>query len=858
MADNVIVSPLTNLEGSSAVQKVNENFNKLAEAFDKVLWKDGKEEVDNDLDLNGRKILNVGDPVEPTDLVRVKDLSGLISDVVFSPIRSNSFNSVVELAASNVENISAVLAEEGKAGTFTIRDYADFIDEVAADTSQVNFIRSNSDPSKVWVRTTILDFGASQVGTSSGSNVQDELDTKLGVGALTPPAGPWGIIATAGQTDFDVVGSEDYEIVVRLNGQPLTETIDYSRTGDVVTLLVPTSEDDAFEASAIRGVDQIAGISLRASGVGAVDEVGAETNVQTELVKNATSITVIKDSRPVNLLDYCTSNAQRAAVLAGTVGIDVPLALAIPAAAAVKRPILLPPGSVFTTTPGATISNPTGVPIYGNNSTIRKIGNGPLFRTGTTDDPAMNGARLVDGILPRGSTVIPVLAGSTGQFSVGQWVVITDRTSTQGGGGNNRRGEIHRIQAIDAVASTITLWAPTTYEYLGGAVGGGYARIVNAPLVSGACYKDMIIEMDDSIAAVTGDDAFACRWLLAPTFDNIIIRNFVQNGFRFENCLGWTVDNARFVVGGSATSADGTSSEGLTGYSYGVCEVGACSGGIISNSTAINIRHFYTTVATASTGGVPSDYGQPTGTKIVGCTSIFPKNAGFDTHEHGRDIQFLDCTVIGGHHVGLQVRAPGTVVKNFTCIDTLGCAVWIRGGATGNTYAADTIIDNVVARRTNLGVDFSGTDWREFGAVMDEASYTRGGRVYAQECGGPALMMYRNGGNNNGSWDRIEAVNVCELAQTNRFAVYVASGFSGVIDIHSIHHVNNRGRVVNALRGAGTLGTVRNREIYSSGHTGALTLMSGGMTLADSLPNITGLQAKIDDFETRISALEVA
>ena len=88
----------------------------------------------------------------------------------------NTYLDTAGLEESNVALISAVLAESGKAGTFTIRDYADFTAEVAADTGKVNYIQSTSDATKVWVRTSILSDQAAKVGTATGSNVQAELD----------------------------------------------------------------------------------------------------------------------------------------------------------------------------------------------------------------------------------------------------------------------------------------------------------------------------------------------------------------------------------------------------------------------------------------------------------------------------------------------------------------------------------------------------------------------------------------------------------------------------------------------------------------------------------------------------------
>jgi hypothetical protein len=77
---------------------------------------------------------------------------------------SGTYATTAALEAANTTDLSAILAEAGKAGTFTIRDYSSFTAQVTADTGKVNYIRSTSDATKVWVRTTILSNGSAGVG----------------------------------------------------------------------------------------------------------------------------------------------------------------------------------------------------------------------------------------------------------------------------------------------------------------------------------------------------------------------------------------------------------------------------------------------------------------------------------------------------------------------------------------------------------------------------------------------------------------------------------------------------------------------------------------------------------------------
>lgn len=105
---------------------------------------------------------------------------------------NSTYATTAELESADTANVSAILAETGKAGTFTTREYADFTAQVAADTGKVNYIRSVFNPTKVWVRTSILTAGAAQVGTAAGVTVETELSAKataLGIAATATNLG---------------------------------------------------------------------------------------------------------------------------------------------------------------------------------------------------------------------------------------------------------------------------------------------------------------------------------------------------------------------------------------------------------------------------------------------------------------------------------------------------------------------------------------------------------------------------------------------------------------------------------------------------------------------------------------------
>jgi len=66
-------------------------------------------------------------------------------------------------------------------------------------------------------------------------------------GLLSP--GPWAFVATAGQTTYTATGSAEFNIVITKNGDAITIADDFTRSGDIVTFLVPLTEGDVVEVS---------------------------------------------------------------------------------------------------------------------------------------------------------------------------------------------------------------------------------------------------------------------------------------------------------------------------------------------------------------------------------------------------------------------------------------------------------------------------------------------------------------------------------------------------------------------------------------------------------------------------------
>ncbi|SEI67912.1 hypothetical protein SAMN05518849_101532 [Sphingobium sp. AP50] len=98
-------------------------------------------------------------------------------DAMLQLIKQNqTWTSTADLEAAGISGGSAVLTENGKAGLFTIGDYATYAAQVEADTGKINYIRSTYDATKVWVRTSIQQQAAGQIGATGGATVQAELE----------------------------------------------------------------------------------------------------------------------------------------------------------------------------------------------------------------------------------------------------------------------------------------------------------------------------------------------------------------------------------------------------------------------------------------------------------------------------------------------------------------------------------------------------------------------------------------------------------------------------------------------------------------------------------------------------------
>lgn len=78
MGERVIVNPVTLPENSSFSPEINTALQKLANEFDKVLYKDGTEELSGHLNANSKRITNLPPPVTDSEPLRKGDIGNLV------------------------------------------------------------------------------------------------------------------------------------------------------------------------------------------------------------------------------------------------------------------------------------------------------------------------------------------------------------------------------------------------------------------------------------------------------------------------------------------------------------------------------------------------------------------------------------------------------------------------------------------------------------------------------------------------------------------------------------------------------------------------------------------------------------
>jgi hypothetical protein len=137
---NVTTTDITAIDNSSTVNSINNNIHTLRDEFDKVVYKDGREELTGDLDANSQRIINLpyaGSNSEPVVL-------GQIDDAILNAGGSIAAEALLRIAGDSARPTSATLAATGgaaligKTGGGTVQDaITSLTSSVATNTSDI-------------------------------------------------------------------------------------------------------------------------------------------------------------------------------------------------------------------------------------------------------------------------------------------------------------------------------------------------------------------------------------------------------------------------------------------------------------------------------------------------------------------------------------------------------------------------------------------------------------------------------------------------------------------------------------------------------------------------------------------------
>lgn len=91
MGTKVTLTPLTIEDNSSYENNLNNHLDTVADEFDNVMYRDGSLDMQGNLNMNSKRLLNVGAPVATTDAARLRDVTDLINQLLVNSEASLQF-----------------------------------------------------------------------------------------------------------------------------------------------------------------------------------------------------------------------------------------------------------------------------------------------------------------------------------------------------------------------------------------------------------------------------------------------------------------------------------------------------------------------------------------------------------------------------------------------------------------------------------------------------------------------------------------------------------------------------------------------------------------------------------------------
>jgi hypothetical protein len=514
----------------------------------------------------------------------------------------------------------------------------------------------------------------------------------------------------------------------------------------------------------------------------------------------------------LSVLDFIPT-ALHADIVAGTnvTPLTTYVQAAMDAAVTAKKDLFCPGGTYLIDDP---LDN-NGVHIRGERgrTTFVMSGAGSMF-TAFASDPTLASHTLASNAAP-GDLSLSLTAGHGASFAAGNTAVLLSEANVSAVDPTN----VAEFVTVRSVSSdTVNLRGPVKYTY----ATSDTAQLVAVTLLEGVGYSDFSIEMDDTVTPVAGGTyqaahALEFRFCKAPLVRGVTISKGVRAAIELVGCLNARIyDYTCRDMGSANNDTDGSSTLGVGGYGYAISERALNVGLVATNLHIERCRHGYTSGADYTWG-----YGSPQGSVISNGVHIDSKEAGWDTHETGDGIIFLNLHTIGSRRTGIQIRAPRTKVFGCSVKDCFASGIWLVGAALD---AADNcLVHGFTAVNTNFGTGdaYDGsTDWRELGAIRNQGFDNIFDGIYIENCGGPAI--YENTTTRRGTYRNVRVIDPCQLATTNTDAILLRANGADTPYVENVFIRSTDAEVVDLVATENSAQIPRLFNVDGSGHTGQL------------------------------------
>lgn len=396
------------------------------------------------------------------------------------------------------------------------------------------------------------------------------------------------------------------------------------------------------------------------------------------------------------------------------------------------------------------VSNP-GVPLIG-------VGDATVFQLHGLDSGFANpytvpgAGYALDSAALHATALTLTTLGDAANFTADSYAIVTSGDFYDSPALDpQHKGEFVRIKSISG--AVLTLYGPLSDTYT------TTPKIVPVTLLAGVEYASFQVIGDKTVAVIAGTDAdvelrnaFNTRFAFRPRFSNVTVSNLVGAARSWEGCYQHSAAGCYTHDLGCATNSDGTATDGFGGYGYGDIERGLNFGGLFVGLQSDRVRHTVT-----GGGSFLYTYGRPVGATVAVATAREPKLSGFDGHEIGSNMRYLDCWAFGAMGPGFTVRNDSTIILGGGAVDCLGAAVALYKGSTENAQNC-YVGGGFYTRGCNWGTDFDGTDWTTQACFLNQGDSNTIDDVVVDSCYG---YLYDTGADSsNPTLRNVRATNI--------------------------------------------------------------------------------------------------